>query len=100
MSSKRAFEAYNEATELSRINLKATDTLRLNIAMNFSVYMWDIKNDQTAAVKIGKEARENAIADIEELDGRDRKESENIISLIKANIDNWINEVERQNETM
>lgn len=100
MSSKRAFEAYNEATEQGRHNLSTTDDLRQNIALNFSVYMWDIKNDVTAAIKIAKEAWGNAIADIEQLDGISRKESENVMYLIKKNIDKWINEIERQNETI
>jgi Asp-tRNA(Asn)/Glu-tRNA(Gln) amidotransferase A subunit family amidase len=63
MAANRSQKSYSEASSLASFNMKTTDILRLSIALNWSVFHYEIKKDISKACKIGKDAAESAIAD-------------------------------------
>jgi len=60
-------QSYQKATEIAEKDLKTTNPIRLGLALNFSVFYYEILRDPYKAVKIAKTAFENAINDIEDL---------------------------------
>ena len=51
-----ALEAYNEATELAEKDLKTTNPIRLGLALNFSVFYYEIMNNPDEAMTVAKKA--------------------------------------------
>lgn len=51
----KAAEAYASAHELAEQKLGSTHPIRLGLALNFSVFHYEIKNEQGKACKIAKE---------------------------------------------
>ena len=51
---KKALEAYNQATEKANGDLKTTNPIRLGLALNFSVFYYEIMNEPTKACEMAK----------------------------------------------
>ena len=47
--------------------METTDPIRLGLALNFSVFYYEIKNDPKQACQLAKTAFDDAIADIENI---------------------------------
>jgi len=89
--------AYTEATGASG-DLKKTNPIRLGLALNFSVFHYEILNDPTKACSLAKQAFDDAIAEIEELNDDEYKESTTIMQLIRDNLTLWSSELDEGNE--
>ena len=85
--------------EIASFHLKTTDVFRLSIALNFSVFLQEIKKDLSTACKVAKKASDEAVADLEQLEESMQIESSCVIKLIKENLLNWTAEIEQQNES-
>lgn len=51
---KKSSDAYGEAMYLAETHLKSSDPVRLGVALNFSVFMYEIENKPDMACKIAK----------------------------------------------
>merc|ERR1711912_160707 len=91
---KEALEAYNSATEVAGNNLKTTHPIRLGLALNSSVFHYEVMNDPTKACQLAKSAFDEAIADIEQLDDDVYKDATTIMQLIRDNLTLWTSELE------
>ena len=49
-----ALEAYNNATEQAEKELKTTNPIRLGLALNFSVFYYEIMNKPSKACEMAK----------------------------------------------
>lgn len=92
---EKAFEAYNEANEIANDKLKTINPIRLGLALNFSVFYYEAKNDPQKACNLAKKAFDDAIADIEKLEEEDYKDSTTIMQLIRDNLTLWTSELEQ-----
>lgn len=63
-----AYEAYKAATEKAEKELKTTHPIRLGLALNYSVFFYEVKNDPSKACSIAKQAFDDAIADIDQIE--------------------------------
>lgn len=66
--SKDGLEIYQKATDLATKELKTTMPVRLGLALNFSVFYYEVMNEHSQACKVAKLAFDDAIADIEHID--------------------------------
>ena len=89
-----AFEAYSKANQLANDNLATTDPIRLGLALNFSVFYYEVRNDPKQACQLAKQAFDDAIADIEKIEEDDYKDSTTIMQLIRDNLTLWTTELE------
>jgi len=48
--------------------LKTTNPIRLGLALNFSVFCYEVLNDPSKACNLAKQAFDDAIADIEHIE--------------------------------
>jgi 14-3-3 protein epsilon len=55
-------EAYKNATEVAQTDLAPTHPIRLGLALNFSVFYYEILNSPDQACHLAKQAFDDAIA--------------------------------------
>jgi 14-3-3 protein epsilon len=72
-SADKSLEAYKAATEVAQTELPPTHPIRLGLALNFSVFYYEILNAPDQACHLAKQAFDDAIAgeqfhDFEEAD--------------------------------
>jgi 14-3-3 protein epsilon len=89
-----ALKAYNEATTIAAKTLPATHPIRLGLALNFSVFYYEILNLPAEAIKIAKTAFDEAISDLDNVGvGEDSyKDSTLIMQLLRDNLTLWTSE--------
>lgn len=72
--------------------LKATHPIRLGLALNFSVFYYEIRNNQEEACKMAKEAFDLAITELDTLNEDSYKDSTLIMQLLRDNLTLWTTE--------
>jgi 14-3-3 protein epsilon len=87
-SGKNAQEAYQHATDIAN-ELAPTDPIRLGLALNFSVFHYEILNQSDAAIELAKSAFDNAIEKLEAISDETYKDSTLIMQLLRDNITLW-----------
>ena len=96
--SNDANDSYKEAVFESE-NLKSTHPIRLGLALNYSVFYYEILNTPEVACKFAKRAFDNAIADLDTLEEDEYRDSATIMQLLRDNLTLWtsdINDVARE----
>jgi len=86
-----ASNAYEEAMKIAK-PLPDTDSTKLGLALNYSVCLFEIAKDKGQAVKVAKEAFDNALKKLDELDDNDYKNSTLIMQLLRDNLTLWTSE--------
>lgn len=89
-----AFDAYNIAQNTATAHLETTNPIRLGLALNFSVFYYEVRNDPKQACQLAKQAFDDAITDIEKIDEENYKDSTTIMQLIRDNLTLWTSELE------
>ena len=85
---ENAHKFYKQATEAA-VKLKAYNSNKLGLALNYSVFYFELKNDSATACKIAEEALAGARDEIDSMDNEEAKEALSIIELLKENLDLW-----------
>lgn len=94
-SSKNASECYQQALTLAESALETTHPTRIGLALNFSVFNYEILSQHGEAIKIAQKAFDEGIANLENLtDEQAYKESTMILQLLRDNISLWNSEAE------
>jgi len=85
---EKADEFYGKATTEAK-ELPTYNSTRLGLALNFSVFHYELRNDSKKACELAQEALDGARADIESMDNEDAKDAISIVELLKENLDLW-----------
>ena len=88
-----ALEGYNSAQKLCE-TLNACNPIRIGLALNFSVFHYEIMNDHQMAIQIGEKALSDALEKIDEVDEETFRDAKSIIELLKENLSLWKEEDE------
>ena len=94
----KAFDAYSKAQEIATKSLEPADPIRLGLALNFSVFYYEVKNDPQKACELAKQAFDSAVDVIDKLDEDNYKDSTTILQLIRDNLTLWTSELADKNE--
>jgi len=86
---ENAMSAYEKAFEISEEQLKSTNPIRLGLALNYSVFHYEIRSEPTEACKLAKRAFDNAIAELDSLPEDSYKDSTLIMQLLRDNLTLW-----------
>ncbi len=81
-------EAYKKASEKAEA-LPTTHPSRLGLALNYSVFFYEILNSPEQACKLAKTAFDSAIGDLEHLEDEQYKDSATIMQLLRDNLTLW-----------
>lgn len=85
-------EAYNDAFDCAKDEMKPTNPIRLGLALNFSVFHYEIKSDPQKACELAKKAFDDAIAELDTLSEDSYKDSTLIMQLLRDNLTLWTTE--------
>jgi hypothetical protein len=87
-----AQDCYRKASEEAK-ELKSTHPIRLGLALNFSVFYYEILNQPDIACKLAKTAFDNAIADLDTLEEEEYRDSATIMQLLRDNLTLWTSDL-------
>ena len=85
----KALEAYKEAKGEAENNLMVSHPIRLGLALNFSVFYFEIMNQPEEACNLAKDTFESAINSIDDMKEDEYKDAAMILQLLKDNITLW-----------
>lgn len=91
---KGALEYYTKAMEICQKDLGACNPIRLGLALNFSVFYFEVMNDHKKACDLGETALQNALEKIDDCDEETFRDAKSIIELLKENLSLWKDEEE------
>ncbi|KAM9455416.1 14-3-3 protein eta [Clarias gariepinus] len=80
--------AYKEAFDIAK-NMAPTHPIRLGLALNFSVFYYEIQNSPEQACQLAKEAFDEAIGHLDNLNEDSYKDSTLIMQLLRDNLTLW-----------
>ncbi|KAL1994498.1 hypothetical protein VTN49DRAFT_1968 [Thermomyces lanuginosus] len=89
VSADASLEAYKAATEVAQTDLAPTHPIRLGLALNFSVFYYEILNSPDQACHLAKTAFDDAIAELDTLSEESYKDSTLIMQLLRDNLTLW-----------
>ena len=88
-SSTDALDSYQQASTIANKELPPTHPIRLGLALNFSVFYYEILNSPDRACHIAKQAFDDAIAELDTLSEESYKDSTLIMQLLRDNLTLW-----------
>ena len=91
---QKAKQAYEEA---NAIDLPACNPIKLGLALNYSVFNYEVLKDHARACELADSALQQALDKIDELEEDDFRDAKSIIELLKENLTLW-KEEEEDNE--
>lgn len=91
----QAEEAYNAAMATAKANMNTTHPNRLGLALNFSVFYYEIMNAPDKACHMAKEAFDDAIAELDNLGPDCYKDSTLIMQLLRDNLTLWTSDAQQ-----
>jgi len=93
-AAQKSLEGYTEALKIAQEHLPTTNPIRLGLALNFSVFYYEILNEQQKACELAKQAFDDAIAKLDDLSEDSYKDSTVIMQLLRDNLTLWTSEGE------
>lgn len=84
-----AHEAYRLASDLAVSQLPSTHPIRLGLALNYSVFYYEILSETKNACSLAKRAFDDAIAELDNLPEESYKDSTLIMQLLRDNLALW-----------
>merc|ERR1712070_327231 len=85
-SADQSLESYQAATEVASTELAPTHPIRLGLALNFSVFYYEILNSPDKACQMAKTSFDEAIAELDTLSEESYKDSTLIMQLLRDNL--------------
>ncbi|CAN0914052.1 40S ribosomal protein S11-2, partial [Linum grandiflorum] len=84
-----SLKSYQKATSLAEAELGPTDPVRLGLALNFSVFYYQILHSPQRACDIARQAFDSAISELHTLDYESFKGSTSLMRLLNENLSLW-----------
>ncbi|XP_047332883.1 14-3-3 protein 9-like [Impatiens glandulifera] len=89
----QSLKAYQTATTVAETDLSPTHPIRLGLALNFSVFYYEILNSPERACHLAKQAFDEAIAELDTLSEESYKDSTLIMQLLRDNLTLWNSDI-------
>ncbi|EFN72044.1 14-3-3 protein zeta [Camponotus floridanus] len=87
-------KAYQEAFDIAKAKMQPTHPIRLGLALNFSVFYYEIINSPARACHLAKQAFDDAIAELDTLNEDSYKDSTLIMQLLRDNLTLWTSDTQ------
>merc|ERR1711977_299932 len=81
--------AYEEAHKVAEKDLAVTHPIRLGLALNYSVFQYEVLQNPDEACKMARTAFEDAIAELDNVQEDSYKDSTLIMQLLRDNLTIW-----------
>jgi len=97
-SSNHALEAYQAADTAGHDKLASTHPIRLGLALNFSVFYYEILQQPDKAIEMAKKAFDEAIKDLDNVTDESYKDATLIMQLLRDNLTLWNSDMPEEQE--
>ncbi|TPX37853.1 hypothetical protein SeMB42_g06839 [Synchytrium endobioticum] len=97
-AASHAHDAYKAATDIAQTELAPTHPIRLGLALNFSVFYYEILNSPDRACHLAKQAFDDAIAELDTLSEESYKDSTLIMQLLRDNLTLWTSDLQDEGD--
>ncbi|KAK7401920.1 hypothetical protein VNO78_13789 [Psophocarpus tetragonolobus] len=94
----QSMKAYESATTAAEADLPPTHSIRLGLALNFSVFYYEILNSPERACHLAKQAFDEAISELDTLNEESYKDSTLIMQLLRDNLNLWTSDIPEDGE--
>ncbi|XP_072978248.1 14-3-3-like protein D [Typha angustifolia] len=94
----KSLKAYEAASSTAETDLAPTHPIRLGLALNFSVFFYEIMNSPERACHLAKKAFDEAISDLDTLNEESYKDSTLIMQLLRDNLTLWTSDIPEDGE--
>merc|ERR1719229_1881553 len=94
IAAESARKAYEEAHEVACKGLAVTHPIRLGLALNYSVFQYEVLSNPEEACKMARTAFEEAIAELDNVAEDSYKDSTLIMQLLRDNLTLWTSDQE------
>nr|XP_054749512.1 14-3-3 protein epsilon-like [Lytechinus pictus] len=98
-ASDASLKAYKSASDIAGSGLPPTHPIRLGLALNFSVFYYEIMNSPDRACRLAKSAFDDAIAELDALNEDSYKDSTLIMQLLRDNLTLWTSDLPKNDGT-
>merc|ERR1712190_482524 len=88
--------AYKEASKVAEKELAVTHPIRLGLALNYSVFQYEVLSNPDEACKLARTAFEESIAELDNVSEDSYKDSTLIMQLLRDNLTLWTSDGEGQ----
>ncbi|KAL4586763.1 hypothetical protein LXL04_011407 [Taraxacum kok-saghyz] len=89
----KSLKGYEAASESANKELPSTHPIRLGLALNFSVFYYEIMNSPEKACHLAKQAFDEAISELDTLSEESYKDSTLIMQLLRDNLTLWTSDL-------
>merc|ERR1739844_260338 len=93
-AAENSLVAYKAASDIAMTELPTTHPIRLGLALNFSVFYYEILNSPDRACRLAKAAFDDAIAELDTLSEESYKDSTLIMQLLRDNLTLWTSDMQ------
>ncbi|KAI3672472.1 hypothetical protein L6452_38560 [Arctium lappa] len=93
-AAESTLNAYKAAQDIANTELAPTHPIRLGLALNFSVFYYEILNSPDRACNLAKQAFDEAIAELDTLGEDSYKDSTLIMQLLRDNLTLWTSDMQ------
>jgi len=93
-AAENSLVAYKAASDIASTELATTHPIRLGLALNFSVFYYEILNSPDRACHLAKQAFDDAIAELDTLSEESYKDSTLIMQLLRDNLTLWTSDMQ------
>lgn len=94
----QSLKGYEAASNTANTDLPPTHPIRLGLALNFSVFYYEILNSPERACHLAKQAFDEAIAELDTLSEESYKDSTLIMQLLRDNLTLWTSDLPEDGE--
>jgi len=93
-AAENSLVSYKSASDVAATELATTHPIRLGLALNFSVFYYEILNSPERACRLAKTAFDEAIAELDTLSEESYKDSTLIMQLLRDNLTLWTSDMQ------
>ncbi|XP_052197689.1 14-3-3-like protein [Diospyros lotus] len=93
-AAENTLSAYKAAQDIANTELSPTHPIRLGLALNFSVFYYEILSSPDRACNLAKQAFDEAIAELDTLGEESYKDSTLIMQLLRDNLTLWTSDMQ------
>merc|ERR1711935_967558 len=89
-----ALDGYTKANEICK-SLNGCNPIRIGLALNFSVFYYEVMDNHKKACELGEQALTDALEKIDDVDEDTFRDAKSITELLKENLSLWKEEEEQ-----
>ncbi|KAK7335079.1 hypothetical protein PHAVU_005G066600 [Phaseolus vulgaris] len=94
----QSLKAYQTAATTAESELQPTHPIRLGLALNFSVFYYEIMNSPERACHLAKQAFDDAVSELDTLNEESYKDGTLILQLLRDNLTLWTSDIPEEGE--